>query len=248
MRSIVLALSLALVLLTGCTKTPETSSPDSVMPPANETNSPVELLSGKHTVIIKTSLGDMTVELDAGATPKTVTNFVTHAKNGYYDGLTFHRVIEDFMIQGGDPEGTGGGGESIFGATFEDEINAKSYGLDTTMIADVAPPEQLKELPKEMHSWSIQQYYEAQGYKYSDTLASLPMKRGALAMANRGANTNGSQFFIVHADATPWLEGKHTVFGNVTKGMDVLDKIASVEVGVGDAPVEPVTFTVEVAE
>lgn len=248
MRSIVLALSLALVLLSGCTKSPETPPPDSVTPPTNEEKSDIELLSGKHTVIIKTSLGDMTVELDAGAAPKTVTNFVTHAQNGYYDGLTFHRVIEDFMIQGGDPEGTGGGGESIFSATFEDEINAKSYGLDKTMIADVAPPEQLKELPKEMHSWSIQQYYEAQGYVYNDALTSLPMKRGALAMANRGANTNGSQFFIIHADATPWLEGKHTVFGNVTKGMDVLDKIASTEVGVNDAPVEPVTFTVEVVE
>lgn len=248
MRSIVLALTVSLVLLTGCTKTPESPPPESVTTTTTEEKSAIALLSGKHTAMIKTAFGDMTVELDADAAPKTVTNFIIHARAGYYDNLTFHRVIEDFMIQGGDPEGTGGGGESVYGATFEDEINAGSYGLDTTTIADVAPPEQLKELPKEMHSWTIQEYYEAQGYVYNDALTSLPMKHGTLAMANRGANTNGSQFFIVHAEATPWLEGKHTVFGNIVKGMDVLDKIAGVETGANDAPVKPVTFTVEVVE
>ncbi len=243
MRSIVLALSLALILLSACS---------SATPPSTDTDmnssSPagMELLSGKHTVILKTSLGDITVELDADVAPKTVTSFIKHAQEGYYDDLTFHRVIKDFMVQGGDPSGNGSGGESIFGATFEDEINAASYGLDKTKISDVAPPDQLSQLPEEMRSWTLQQYYEAQGYKYDDELESLPMKKGAIAMANRGPNTNGSQFFIIHAVETPWLEGKHTVFGNVVGGMDVLEKIANVEVGQNDVPTETITFTAEV--
>ncbi|PIP65650.1 peptidylprolyl isomerase [Candidatus Peregrinibacteria bacterium CG10_big_fil_rev_8_21_14_0_10_49_16] len=156
------------------------------------------LLSGTHAVTLKTSKGDIVLELDADSAPKTVTNFVVHAKNGYYDGLTFHRIIPDFMIQGGDPSGNGTGGESIYGPTFEDEPN------------------------------------------------SLPMVRGAIAMANRGPNTNGSQFFIVQADETPWLQGKHTVFGRVTTGLGVVDTITQMERDARDMPVEPVTFTVEV--
>ncbi len=161
----------------------------------------LQTLKGKHVVVIKTSLGDITVELDATAAPRTVTNFVTLAKGKYYDGLIFHRVIPDFMIQGGDPDGQGTGGRSIYGEEFADEF-------------------------KRGHM--------------------LPMVRGAIAMANRGPDTNGSQFFIVQAASAQWLEGKHTVFGNVTKGMDVVDAIATVQRDSHDAPLTPVTYTMHV--
>lgn len=156
------------------------------------------LLKGKHTVVLKTSKGDITLELDADAAPHAVTNFVTLTKQGYYDGLIFHRVIADFMIQGGDPKGNGTGGESIFGKTFDDEnLNA-------------------------------------------------PMVRGTLAMANRGPDTNGSQFFIIQAASTPWLQGSYTAFGKVTEGMDVVDAIANAKRDASDKPLEDITFTPEV--
>ena len=150
----------------------------------------------------KTNQGDIKVKLFADIAPKTVENFTTHAKNGYYDNGIFHSVIRDFMIQGGDPEGTGMGGESIWGGSFEDE--------------------------------------------FSDKLLNV---RGALSMANAGPNTNGSQFFIVQADETPWLNGKHTVFGQVIEGMDVVDKIAGVAVDMYDKPREDVKIeTIEIAD
>lgn len=185
---------LALVLLLGCTKTPS--------PPSSATKPPMEdiaLLQGKHMVTIKTTKGDIALGLDADIAPKTVTNFVTLAERGFYDGLTFHRLIPGFMIQGGDPKGDGTGGESVFGETFEDEINE------------------------------------------------MKLVRGTIAMANRGPNTNGSQFFIVHADATPWLDGRHTAFGKVTEGLDVLDAIAQLGDESG-TPKEKVTFTATVKE
>jgi cyclophilin family peptidyl-prolyl cis-trans isomerase len=138
--------------------------------------------------ILHTNAGAVTVELFDDDAPKTVDNFRKLAGDGFYDGLTFHRVISDFMIQGGCPEGTGTGGP---GYTFEDEINRHK------------------------------------------------VVRGALAMANAGPNTNGSQFFIVTAEAAPWLDGKHTVFGQVTDGMDAVDAIESTPTGAGDRPVEP---------
>jgi peptidyl-prolyl cis-trans isomerase B (cyclophilin B) len=138
-----------------------------------------------------TNHGAIEVELFDDDAPKTVDNFVKLAGDGFYDGVTFHRVIPDFMIQGGDPTGTGMGGP---GYTFEDEFN------DHKVV------------------------------------------RGALAMANAGPNTNGSQFFVVTAEATPWLDGKHTVFGQVTQGMDVVDKISSVETDANDKPHEPVVI------
>ncbi len=164
------------------------------------------------TATIKTSMGDIKVKFFPQYAPKAVENFTTHAKNRYYDGIIFHRVINDFMIQGGDPLGNGTGGESIWGDSFEDEFTPALHNL-----------------------------------------------RGALCMANAGPNTNGSQFFIVQAklvsndlleqmreidekffpnefvDAyeqmggTPWLDFKHTVFGQVYEGMDVVDKIAAAE-------------------
>src|SRR5512134_1475384 len=137
---------------------------------------------------LHTNVGPITVEFFDDDAPKTVENFRKLAADGFYDGLTFHRVISDFMIQGGCPEGTGTGGP---GYTFEDEFN------DNKVV------------------------------------------RGALAMANAGPDTNGSQFFIVTTDAAPWLDGKHTVFGRVTDGMDAVDAIEAAPTGAGDSPLDP---------
>ena len=143
------------------------------------------------TATIHTNHGAVDVELFDEDAPKTVDNFTTLARDGFYDGIVFHRVIPDFMIQGGDPTGTGAGGP---GYQFEDEINEQ------------------------------------------------PVVRGALAMANAGPNTNGSQFFIVTADACPWLDGKHTVFGRVTGGMDVVDRISDLPRDGRDRPQEDVVM------
>jgi cyclophilin family peptidyl-prolyl cis-trans isomerase len=134
---------------------------------------------------MQTNQGTIEIELFDDDAPKTVENFRKLASDGFYDGVIFHRVIPDFMIQGGDPTGTGTGGP---GYQFEDEFNDHK------------------------------------------------VERGALAMANAGPNTNGSQFFIVTAEATPWLDGKHTVFGTVVSGMDVADAISNVDTGPGDKP------------
>ena len=143
------------------------------------------------TATLHTNHGAIEVELHDADAPKTVENFRKLAGESFYDGVIFHRVITDFMIQGGDPTGTGSGGP---GYQFEDEFNEH------------------------------------------------PVARGALAMANAGPNTNGSQFFIVTADACPWLDGKHTVFGRVTSGMDVVNAIDQVETGPGDRPREDVVI------
>ena len=165
--------------------------------------------------VIKTNRGDITVQLFPEQAPKTVKNFVELAKKGYYDGVIFHRVIPDFMIQGGDPTGTGMGGESIYGEAFEDEFSRDVFNL-----------------------------------------------RGALSMANAGPNTNGSQFFVVtnqnvpaqmmsqledagfpeeiieayKQGGTPWLDFRHTVFGHVVDGMDVVDEIGGVQRDAQDRP------------
>ena len=147
---------------------------------------------------IQTNHGPIEVELFDEDAPKTVENFRKLAGDGFYDGVIFHRVIKDFMIQGGDPTGTGTGGP---GYTFEDELNDRK------------------------------------------------VVRGALAMANAGPNTNGSQFFIVTADSCPWLNGKHTVFGRVTNGMDVVDAISNVESDASDKPRQDVVIErVELSE
>jgi peptidyl-prolyl cis-trans isomerase B (cyclophilin B) len=137
---------------------------------------------------LHTNAGPITVELFDEDAPKTVENFRTLSADGFYDGLSFHRVIKDFMVQGGCPEGTGTGGP---GYTFEDEFN------DHKIV------------------------------------------RGALAMANAGPNTNGSQFFIVTTQSADWLDGKHTVFGEVVEGMESVDAIEGTETGPGDRPVTP---------
>jgi cyclophilin family peptidyl-prolyl cis-trans isomerase len=137
---------------------------------------------------LHTNHGAIEVELFDDDAPKTVENFLKLAGDGFYDGVVFHRVIPDFMIQGGDPTGTGMGGP---GYTFEDEFNDHK------------------------------------------------IERGALAMANAGPNTNGSQFFIVTTGAAPWLDGKHTVFGKVTGGMDAVDSIEKSDTDANDKPREP---------
>ena len=181
-----------------------------------------ELNTSNPLVTVHTNHGDFKLELFPEIAPKTVENFVTHAKNGYYSGVIFHRVIEDFMIQGGDPTGTGMGGESIYGRTFEDEFSREAFNL-----------------------------------------------YGALSMANAGPNTNGSQFFIVTAKqvpaqmlkqlkdggwpeeiveeyakigGTPWLDHRHTVFGRVVEGMDVVLEIEGVKRNGQDRPLEDVVI------
>ena len=141
--------------------------------------------------VLHTNEGAIELELFPDEAPKTVANFTKLASEGFYDGLIFHRVIPDFMIQGGCPQGTGSGGP---GYQFEDEFN--EHKVD----------------------------------------------RGALAMANSGPNTNGSQFFVVTADACAWLDGKHTVFGRVTSGLDVVDRISAVERDGRDRPLTPITI------
>ena len=149
------------------------------------------------TMTLTTNHGDIVLELFDEDAPKTVDNFRKLSGDGSYDGLTFHRIIRDFMIQGGCPEGTGTGGP---GYTFEDEFNQHK------------------------------------------------VVRGALAMANAGPNTNGSQFFIVTTEAAPWLDGKHTVFGKVTSGMEVVDALEGLPTDGRDRPTEPATIeTVEFA-
>ena len=141
--------------------------------------------------VFKTTEGSIELELYPDDAPKTVANFEKLAGEGFYDGLIFHRVIPDFMIQGGCPQGTGTGGP---GYTFEDEFNDRR------------------------------------------------VERGSLAMANSGPDTNGSQFFIVTADACPWLDGKHTVFGRIVSGQDVADRISLVERDPRDRPLDPVVL------
>jgi cyclophilin family peptidyl-prolyl cis-trans isomerase len=149
------------------------------------------------TATIHTNHGAIEVELFDEDAPTTVENFVKLARDGFYDGVVFHRVIPDFMVQGGDPTGTGTGGP---GYQFDDEIN------DHKIV------------------------------------------RGALAMANAGPGTNGSQFFVVTAEACPWLDGKHTVFGRVTSGMDVVDRISELPRDGRDKPLEAATMErVEIA-
>lgn len=157
-------------------------------------------MSSKATV--ETNLGSFEVELFGDQAPKAVENFVTLAKKGYYNGVPFHRVIKDFMIQGGDPTGTGAGGQSCWGKMFEDECKA--------------------------------------GLRFD--------RPGLLAMANRGPNTNGSQFFVTTVPC-PWLNGRHTIFGQITKGMETIKKIEGTKVGPQDRPVTAVVIqNITVAE
>lgn len=193
----------------------------SAVPPQNaslsETVSPPEQHDAPETqqkpmtdtahVMLKTSHGDVTIELFLKEAPLTVENFVKLSRAGFYDGTRFHRVIKGFMIQGGDPN------------SRDDDWSNDGMG--------------------------------GPGYAFKDEINSHKIVRGALAMANAGPGTNGSQFFIVTTDAAPWLDGKHTVFGRVTAGMDVVDKIENVKTDKarGDHPIENITVnTIEIME
>jgi cyclophilin family peptidyl-prolyl cis-trans isomerase len=203
----------AFVVLTGCTEKPsvqetkETAQKTEQVAVVTEEATPVqeevvteednkneEVNEERMTqVIMKTNVGDITLELFDSKSPKTVENFLKLAGEGFYDGVKFHRVIADFMIQGGDPLSKDDSAQQLWGTggpgyTFKDEFN------DEKLVA------------------------------------------GSLAMANAGPNTNGSQFFIVTADATPWLDGRHTNFGRVIEGMDIVEKIEAVEVDMRDRP------------
>ncbi|GLY09646.1 peptidyl-prolyl cis-trans isomerase [Bacillus badius] len=233
-RLLFIVLTVFLLLIAGCNKEKETEKelPELSKPAAEsgkeqkgdqKMNYPqltTEVAENEQLVEMKTNKGTIKIKLFPEHAPKTVENFVTHSKNGYYDGLIFHRVIPDFMIQGGDPQGTGMGGESIYGHAFEDEFSQQLFNF-----------------------------------------------KGALSMANAGPNTNGSQFFIVQNSkmdpgfkeqmekagypqqvtdfymengGTPWLDFRHTVFGQVVEGMDVVDAIANVSTGAQDKPKEDV--------
>ncbi len=150
-------------------------------------------LNAKDKVVLQTSLGDMSLQLFPGIAPKACENFISLAKKGYYDGTIFHRVIKNFMIQGGDPTGSGRGGESKWGKDFEDEFKPNI----------------------------------------------IFNRSGILAMANRGPNTNGSQFFITTVP-TPWLNGRHTIFGEVIDGFDTLKKIENAKTSSRDKPIKDI--------
>jgi peptidyl-prolyl cis-trans isomerase B (cyclophilin B) len=229
-----IVLIIGFLVLTGCgtSKEKEEAAPKSSAPKteekegSNQVANAVypqlsnEVSDNEKLVEIETTMGNIKIKLFPEYAPKAVENFVTHGEDGYYDGLIFHRVINDFMIQGGDPNGDGTGGESIYGVPFEDEFSTNLYNL-----------------------------------------------RGALSMANSGSNTNGSQFFIVQKKSvdpsintemekagfpkeiieayedlggTPWLDQRHTVFGQVVEGMDIVDKIAETPVDSKDKPEEDV--------
>lgn len=172
----------------------------------NSTNQPTPINTSSITPLpkiihatLKTSKGDIELELDGTAAPVTVGNFVALAQKNFYDNTLFHRVIPDFMIQGGDP-------------LTKDPANKVSFGTG------------------------------GPGYSFADEINPNKLVREALAMANSGPNTNGSQFFIITAEATPWLDGKHTYFGKVTSGMDVVDAISKVPRDANDLPLEPVVI------
>lgn len=165
--------------------------------------------------------GNIEIVLLEDAAPNTVANFVELIERKFYDGLTFHRVIENFMAQGGDPEGTGVGGP---GYNFADEINADALGLDKMTVKELAEKTNQRPPPPQIAGMTVKEFYQKQRIKFTDGLASYPMKRGVLAMANAGPNTNGSQFFLTHIDC-PWLDGKHTVFGVITAGQQLVDEM-----------------------
>ncbi len=202
-------LASGILLLAGCTaKTPEAeigkvyqgspqefnATKDIVMTTFDQTAGPK---AGAQIVVMETSSGTIKIQLFPEYAPKTVENFVGLIEKGYYDGIIFHRVIPDFMIQGGDPGGNGRGGESLWGGKFEDEFSPNVSNI-----------------------------------------------RGALSMANAGPNTNGSQFFVVQKEGgTPWLDNRHSVFGQVYEGMDIVDEIANAERDGVDKPLEEISMT-----
>jgi len=215
---LIVILCLFIIPLVGCTKTNEDETKPRVLSGGevsligyndntnqninqNNSNNNQEPMENENITqaTFKTNLGDITVKFYGEDSPKTVANFVKLAKEGFYDGIKFHRIIEDFMIQAGDP------------LTKDDSMKA---------------------------SWGT----GGPGYSFEDEFNSHPLVRGSLAMANAGPNTNGSQFFIVTAEATPWLDGKHTNFGEIVSGIEVVEKIEAVATEGPDRPIEDVVI------
>ena len=197
MKKIVYLLAVFLVFM-GCHKVDNTKDATDSESDINSNNTEMIFYqidppqTGEKIAIMQTSKGEISIRLFESKVPKTVENFIGLAEKGYYDGVIFHRVIADFMVQGGDPTGTGMGGESLWGDKFE---------------------------------------------------ADLKNLRGALSMANAGPNTNGSQFFIIQKEGgTAWLDGKHSVFGQVFEGMDIVDQITMVETDPTDKPLEEIVI------
>jgi len=192
----------------------------------NDTVTATDTKKDNQVAVLETSMGVIKFRLYSSAAPRTVENFVGLINKGFYNGVKFHRVIKDFMIQSGDPfskddskkDSWGTGGESIWGKDFKDEINPWSLNLEPQAIKDL----------------------QDQKYEYSSDLKSLNNVPGAVAMANSGPNTNSSQFFIITEQPQPQLDGKHTVFGTVIWGMEVVRKIAAVKVDGNDRPETPV--------
>lgn len=185
-----------------------TETPAGIVSTMPTTQPEIKEINQKINVTLETNLGNIGLELDGTTAPLTVGNFITLAKSGFYDGTTFHRVINNppFMIQGGDP-------------LSKDSANRAMMGTG------------------------------GPGYQFKDEFNANKLVRGSIAMANSGPNSNGSQFFIVTAAATPWLDGKHTNFGKVTSGMDVIDNIAKVKTDANDNPTDPVVIKkISVAE
>ena len=201
MKKIVYLLAVFLVFM-GCQKVDNTKDATDSESDINSNNTEMIFYqidppqTGEKIAIMQTSKGEISIRLFESKVPKTVENFIGLAEKGYYDGVIFHRVIADFMVQGGDPTGTGMGGESLWGDKFEDEFDPDLKNL-----------------------------------------------RGAFSMANAGPNTNGSQFFIIQKEGgTAWLDGKHSVFGQVFEGMDIVDQITMVETDPTDKPLEEIVI------
>lgn len=226
--------------------------------------------------LLQTSMGTIEIELFRHAAPKTVENFISLTEKKFYNGVIFHRVIPDFMIQTGDPKGDGTGGP---GYTFADEMDAEALGLEKmkALNSEGEPHQWLsirtqeefnqliigplfqemgidsqekleanrEEFERRLFALSVRDVLENMGYEYQTGLPSYKPLKGYAAMANRGPDTNGSQFFINIVD-TPWLTGKHTVFGKVIAGMNVAESIAAVETGEANKPKKPVV--IETAE
>lgn len=182
-----------------------------------------EPAAGDTLAVIHTTLGDIKIRLFGEYAPKTVENFTTHAKNGYYDGLKFHRVIRDFMIQGGDPKGNGTGGESIYGHPFEDEFHPALHNLRGALSMANAGP-----------GTNGSQFFIVQASSVPDGMTAQ--------MEQLGEKYFPADIIEAYSSigGTPWLDYHHTVFGQVAEGMDVVDAIAAVEVGAADMPVEDV--------
>ncbi len=199
----------------------------------NQLQKPV---AGEEIAIIKTNMGDMKVRLFEEIAPKAVENFKTHSKNGYYDGIIFHRIIKDFMIQGGDPQGSGMGGESIWGKAFEDEFHPEYRNFKGSLSMANSGP-----------NTNGSQFFIVQAGQFPDNF--LERIEGQNQMEGVDAHfTDEVKAAYKENGGTPWLDYKHTVFGQVYEGLDIVEEIANVKVGMMDRPAYDVVIeTVEIA-